>query len=308
MKKGAKMRVLSVVLLCCVMCLSEVSGLTDEDKEYQEGFALTTAVERSDLIVVGSVTEKEFVWRDNIESGPTTDITVAVDEIIKGTPNAGKNTVKFMIQGGEGVNPHTGEHRNLWVSHQVECEIGEKALFFFYYAEDHISYYKDYPHDGVQVYYGEYGKRLIRNNTVWFYLLDIKELKDVALSVDLAVLLCKATIIDKEAAVMLENEIKAVIRQSDQDSVKLSQSLVDRLKHKSKKIVEGYEDGVEIACDLARLGSGDISVDVHFPRDAIHGRSDGYAKGFCRGFIGTMKRHFRYDYDCICGYHLPYNK
>ena len=292
------MRVLSVVLLCCVMCLSEVYGLTDEAKEYQEGFALTTAVERSDLIVVGSVTEKEFVWRDNIESGPTTDITVAVHEIIKGTPNAGKNTVKFMIQGGKGVNPHTGEHRSLWVSHEVECEIGEKALFFFYYAYDDISYYGDYPHDGVQVYYGEYGKRLIKNNTVWFLLLGVKEPKGVALPVDLAVLLCKATVIDKEAAVMLENEIKAVMRQSDLYIAKLPQSLIDRLKYKSEDIVKGYEEGVEAALELVRLGEADLSV-------IIDGGSHEYTRGFCRGFVETMERHFGDKYDCTCGYHSP---
>ena len=292
------MRFLSVVLLCFVMCLSY--GLTDEEKEYHEGFALTTAVERSDLIVVGSVTEKEFVWRDNIESGPTTDITVAVHEIIKGVPNAGKNTVKFMIQGGEGINPHTGEHRSLWVSDQVECEIGEKALFFFYYAHDEISYYGDYPHDGAQVYYGRYGKKLIRNNTVGFLLLgvSVKEQKAVALPVDLAVLLCKATAIDKEAAVMLENKIKAVMRQSDQDSVKLSQSLIDSLKVKAEDIVKGYEEGVEAAQELARLGKTDTIV-------AIDGQSHEYTRGFCRGFGETMERHFGDKYDCTCGYHSP---
>ena len=293
------MRVLSVVLLCCVVCLSY--GLTDADKAYQEGFALTTAVERSDLIVVGCVTEKQFVWRDNIESGPTTDIIVAVDEIIKGTPNAGKNTVKFMIQGGEGVNPHTGEHGNLWVSHEGEFEIGEKVLFFFYYAEDHISYYEDYPHDGVQVYYGEYGKRLIRNNTVWFFLLGVKELKQVALPVDLAVQLCKATVRDKEAAVMLENEIKAVMRQSDRYTAELPQSLIDRLKYKAEDIVDGYEEGVEAALELVRLGKADLSV-------GIDCRSYGYTRGFCRGFAVTMERHFGDEYDCTCGYHSPYHK
>ena len=300
MKKGAKMRVLSVV------CLSEVYGLTDDDKTYQEGFTLTKAVEYSDLIVVGRVTEKQFVWRDNIESGPTTDITVAVDEIIKGTPNAGKKKVKFMIQGGEGVNPHTGEHTHLWVSHVGEFEIGEKALFFFYKVED--SYYADYPHDGLQVYRTEYGKRLVVDNTVWFKLLGVKSRKGVVLPVDLAIQLCKATIREKDATILLENEIKAVMRRSDRDTVELAQSLVDRLKHESEEIVEGYEDGVETARDLARLGSGDTIVDVCSIGGVDGSRSDEYTKGFCRGFVGTMKRHFRYDYDCICGYHSPYNK
>ena len=162
------------------------------------------------------------------------------------------------------------------VSNEVECEIGEKALFFFIYSEYLISHYEDYPYDGLTVYYGEYGKK---HNTVWSYFLGVKEPKYVVLPVDLAVLLCKATVIDKEAAVMLENEIKAVIRQSDLYTVKLPQSLVDSLKVKAKDIVKGFAEGVESARGLvARLGAGDISVDVDFPHDTVHGRSYGYAK------------------------------
>ena len=40
---------------------------------------------------------------------PATEITVAADTVIKGTPNAGEDTVKFMVSGGEAVNPRTGE-------------------------------------------------------------------------------------------------------------------------------------------------------------------------------------------------------
>ena len=62
---------LTVVLF--VLCLPAASAL---DVEYNEGYALSKTVERSDLIVVGRVTEIEFIWRDNIESKHTTDITL----------------------------------------------------------------------------------------------------------------------------------------------------------------------------------------------------------------------------------------
>ena len=61
---------------------------------------------------------------------------------------------------------------------------------------------------------------------------------------------------------------------------------------------EGYEVGVSYAKE-----SG-FPSDVTFAPGTIDGKTVGYAMGFCRGFVGTMKHgNPRWDYDCICGFH-----
>ena len=47
-------------------------------------------IKSSDLVVIGSVAQKEFVYRENMDSKFTTDISIDVDHLLKGTPNAGK--------------------------------------------------------------------------------------------------------------------------------------------------------------------------------------------------------------------------
>ena len=61
---------------------------------------------------------------------------------------------------------------------------------------------------------------------------------------------------------------------------------------------EGYEVGVNYAKQIG------FASDVLFAQGTIDGKTVGYALGFCRGFVGTMKqRNPHWDYDCICGFH-----
>ena len=61
---------------------------------------------------------------------------------------------------------------------------------------------------------------------------------------------------------------------------------------------EGYEVGVNYAKQIG------FASDVLFAHGTIDGKTVGYALGFCRGFVGTMKQHNpRWDYDCICRFH-----
>ena len=63
-----------------------------------------------------------------------------------------------------------------------------------------------------------------------------------------------------------------------------------------------YQEGYEVGVNYAK-GSG-FPSDVYFAPGTIHGKTVGYALGFCSGFVGTMKHHNpRWDYDCICGFH-----
>ena len=150
---------LTYVVVLFVLCLSDALGW---DSEYRQGFALSKSVELSDLIVVGRVVRKQYVFRANIEVLATTDVIIAADEVIKGTPNAGKDRVKFMLEGGQVINPNTGEGINLHVGHQAEFALNEQVLLFMVNSTD--PYYKNYPYDRFHPYRGEYGKRIIKDD------------------------------------------------------------------------------------------------------------------------------------------------
>ena len=224
----------NLVVVLFVLCLSDALGW---DSEYRQGFALSKSVELSDLIVVGRVVRKQYVFRANIESLATTDITVAVDQVIKGTPNAGKDHVKFMIEGGRVINPNTGKIINLHVGHQAEFALNEQVLLFMVNSTG--PYYKNYPYDRFHPYRGEYGKRIIKDDKLaLLYAMDNDKLKPVRMPVDLAVQLCKAADKDKDAMVELENDIKDVIAQRTGSDINLSQTLIDRLMEEAGEIVD----------------------------------------------------------------------
>ena len=56
-------------------------------------------------MVTCEVTSMVAVFRPGI----TTDVTIDIEDVIKGTPNAGADTVRFTQIGGDGVDPATGE-------------------------------------------------------------------------------------------------------------------------------------------------------------------------------------------------------
>ena len=73
-----------VPLILCVVCLV---GTLVADLDYNKGYALFVAVERCDLVFIGRVKNIDYVFRRNTKVGYTTDITVGVTKLIKGTPN-----------------------------------------------------------------------------------------------------------------------------------------------------------------------------------------------------------------------------
>ena len=222
--KSSRLPVLARVVLF-VMCLSDAFGW---DSEYRQGFALSHFVERSNLIVVGQVIEMEYVTRENIKGRYTTDITVAVDQIIKGKPNISKTRVKFMIEGGA---------RLIVMGDVPKFAVGEKVLLFMVNSTD--GYYANYPYDRLAFYRGSYGKRLIKDDKVYLvYAMEDDKLKSVRMPLDLAVQLSKAAIKDKDAVVELEKDIRDAIAQRTGSDTNLSQTLVDRLMEEAKEIVD----------------------------------------------------------------------
>ena len=94
----------------------------------KEGLGISSMVKHSDRVFIGEVVEMEYVFREDLPLQDMTDITIKVEKMIKGEPNAGEDRVKFMISGGEGIHPITGEKRICLVVGAPEFEIGEWGL------------------------------------------------------------------------------------------------------------------------------------------------------------------------------------
>lgn len=228
-----------ILILSVILCLSNAFGW---DSEYKQGFALSSCVELSELIVVGRVTQKDFVKRVvhlDIGEDITTDVTVEVTQVVKGTPNAGKKLVKFMYQGGQYTDPDTGEPMEVIHTDEPEFTVGEELLLFLYKGDGGRHEY--YPHDKLQVLRGDYGKRLIRNNKiVMLYAMDDR-LKPIAMPLDMALKLAMAADKDKEKVESLENDIKAVMQRHVGDNAPvLSDALIKRLSKEAQKIIDKH--------------------------------------------------------------------
>lgn len=223
-----------------------------EDLEYQKGYTLSKTVERCDVILQGQVIGMERVWRDELKHGLfcTTDVTVGIAELIKGTPNAGKNKVKFMAEGGTCLHPETGEWGNVDIDPNVRFEFDEQVLLFLYECES--EWCADFPHNALQPYRLNYGKRTLKWKksphfmhpvtmpTIYFsYLLidtDLSSLKPVDLPLDLTIDMCKAAVKDMAAVVELEEDIKEALLQTGKSI--LPESLIMRLKRDVKAILD----------------------------------------------------------------------
>lgn len=233
--------VLAVAILFVFLSLSAFA-LTN--LEYKEGFALSTMVERSEIIVRGRVTDITGVWRDNMIVRATSDITITVDEFIKGSANSGENAVKFMVEGGTATDK-TGEEHTMDMSGVPVFKMGEEILLFLFKGKEN-SFHSNYPHGQLYPYRAIYGSsRIIDDTVLMMYLLsatDDSDMKIVKFPIDLAINICKTTIIDKNAAVRFEEDIKAEMRgQTDEILITLPDILINRLKTESKQIIDNAE-------------------------------------------------------------------
>ena len=224
--------VLAAVLLS-VLCLSNVFATTLGP--YPPGFNISNVTETNELIFVGTVTHTQFVYRADAHPTLTTDITVAVEDMIKGAPNNGENSVKFMARGGTGFHPPTGKVRRCIVIGAPKFKVGDRALFFLNKitrANTNI------PYGGYLVFRYAYGKRDIKDDHVTLlYTLDDDSRKTVKMPVDLAALIGKAVTKDKDATLLLESDIKSAIR-SQTGLTTLTQTLVDSLTIEAQNIID----------------------------------------------------------------------
>ena len=91
------------LLLIVIFCALLPSQSECSTARFGPGYQITTLIEHSHLVVVGTVAAMEFVFREDVPPQYTTDIVIHIEEVIKGTPNYGEGGVKFMIPNyGEG--------------------------------------------------------------------------------------------------------------------------------------------------------------------------------------------------------------
>ena len=95
-----------------------------------ERLNITSLADDSAVIAYGEVESLNFVWREDIPPQFTTDVTVRIENLIKGESNSGDNHVVFMIRGGTGTDPITGNEYVCEVSNTPDFKIGEKVLLF----------------------------------------------------------------------------------------------------------------------------------------------------------------------------------
>lgn len=237
-KRFAILTVMLMGLLSFELESSTLSG-------FKPGFNIRNLVKHTDLIVYGTVTHKAFVFRDNATHHQyTTDITVSVQQTIKGSPNAGKNVVKFMIEGGEG--------QDLIVKPPdvPDFEVGEPVLMFLSKSKRKEV---NLPHDGYYVFYGQLGKMAVNGGKVSIPYtfnkaivdnyegrlinkkIDIRE--HIDLPIDLVIKIAKASLIDYDATVPLEAKIRSVISESRAEPV-MTKGLVNQLTQTATQIIK----------------------------------------------------------------------
>ena len=217
---------------------------------------LSSSIQNSTLVVVGRVTELEYVIRDLMfaREMATTDITVDVEKIIKGKPNAGKSRVKFMIKGGKYTHPKTGKKGEARIEGAPKFNVGERIMLFL---NNKISrptdiYYENFPHGGYHLTYAtHYGKRIISDDrVVFFYTIHEDPLSNnyievgVNFPLDLAITMGEAFVKDRPASLELEKQIEILVERRYVDArnfnVKLGipKLLAKQLLNEAQKILD----------------------------------------------------------------------
>ena len=214
------------------------------DTEALQKHSLLKMTDYADLIFTGTVTHKDYIYREGVrhEGGDsaTTDIIVRVQTMIKGEPNFGENHVKFMIEGGRFYSERKGALMKLKVNNQPTFAIGENVFLFLAIPVSEKSYHTNYAHGGLHIIYSKFGKKSIKDNTVGFtYIRGKNSPIRITLPVKLALNLSKAYGKSKNAAIALENQIKALALGNTARTLSLPNSMVTQLNNTSKTIING---------------------------------------------------------------------
>lgn len=225
----------AVVLVLCVLCVSVADGAITSFKPYD----IAHVTDACYVMAVGRVVGIEYVERDDF--GLTTDVTLKVSEMIKGETNAGKNRLKFMVLGG--VGEYEGEPAVVRVSDTPTFDLNEKVLVMF---DKHTMPGLVVPYGGMFPFQGTYCKRAIDkdDNVLIRYTFGNDDDRGGAfyLPIDLVVTIAKAAVKDKDATVLVEKDLKDKLEESVAPDVELTESFVDDLNVRLKKILDKQEE------------------------------------------------------------------
>ena len=217
------MRVILTIITLFTLSVSNAVSLSYHiPPELEKKYSVSYDMERCKIVVVGKVSRldyKKHSLRDEPRkrAGWSTDVTIEIDELIKGKPNAGKNQLIFTVAGG----------MNLRVAGQPEFEIGEEVVVFL----------KDNPHGRISLVEYGMGKRKIEDGKVYFLYPRARDcLIPVWFPLELAIVYSRAVVKDKEAMKPFENEIRSLARK-EKNKVDLPEALVKRMITESKKVL-----------------------------------------------------------------------
>ena len=226
------MKHLFVAALALLLLCTAAFSMTRE--EYRNGFPLIAAVDECELVVLGTVSGMSYVNRLNMI---TTDITVTVKKVVRGTPNVNSTTVKFMVEGG--IDAVRG--KGLKVSGVPEFKMGEQVLLFLNDGTGD-RFYGKYPHGSYHIHRRSYGKRKVEDGKVNILYPGEEGFRYFKMPVDLAVDLGKASLVDKAAAKRIEQRITDTVALSGVTKITLTDSTIESLKRQAKQILAKEEE------------------------------------------------------------------
>ncbi len=232
--------------LIVVLAMAVAASTSFGDYGYYDDlsvYSLLKSIDNSSVVATGTVALLTGAYRQNLTGAGKhaicTDVLIRVDTMIKGTPNFGTNHIKFAVRGGTAYVPAKDEVMTMWVSTQAKFEAGEKVLIMLT-NDPNTTFYANYPYGRSRLIYDDYGKRLIKDDKVKFLYEKDSQVKPMELSIELATNLGKAFLENKEEAIQLEDQIKALAR--DGTSNTLSSTLTNSLNTSAKQILDRREN------------------------------------------------------------------
>lgn len=218
-----------------------------------ERFGLFNMTDECVFVAVGRVDLLVGVYRDKLhfdEYDKTwrgmmcTDVYFRIEDLVKGEPNLGKRYRRFIYEGGTGYSPKHDEVYSMSTSVERGYEVGQRLFLFLTNKSGGSGYRAGWPYDGCYAYFGAYrkvGNQTLEGDdpTVRFTYPRADDTRhSYRIPIEIAVNLAKAYVADKEAAIPLEDLIKAKARMSVKGEYDLPPELLKQLNDKAKEILK----------------------------------------------------------------------
>lgn len=130
MAKKGDVTMKAKVFLAFLLCFLAVTVQKGFCSILADDYTIVNQTYKAVLIVAGKVSDIQYVQPDLNIGNIYTDVTITVFKTLKGEPNIDKNTVRFRIEGGIGIDPLTGEMIGSSLSHVPTFEMGQELIIF----------------------------------------------------------------------------------------------------------------------------------------------------------------------------------